>query len=352
MKILVYTDLHCSYTSSIMPLYYKDSKYTTRLQMIIDTGKWLNKVATLGKVDMIINGGDTTDSHILRSEEITALSEFFRAIQYDCRHIIITGNHDTFDNNVNFYSTSILSNINNIEVYNKPTKINDELSVLPYASTENISLDTLKSISNKVLLSHIDIKGSHLRSDYIMDTGIDPEILAEYFNLVLNGHLHTAEEIITSKNKIHNIGGISSISFSDSNSYIPSACIIDTETLKIDRYENPFAILFRRLTVNSIEDLLNKIKKFTTKHKYILRVNSPYNIRDEVREILSNKSNVITYRVVSNMIDKRISLSDTNKLDLVDDIESEFINYLKNNTDSLNYPLGKYLEVLGNLGKK
>lgn len=348
-KLGIYTDLHISYTSSIMPLYYKDSKYTTRLQMIIDTAKWMYRVFSDNNVDLILNGGDTLDSHSVRSEEISALSEFYKQSQ-GIPEVHIPGNHEILSNNLDFYSNSILGNLPFIKIYDKPTKINNILSVIPYMSPDNISNDMLKSISNKILLSHIDIKGSHLRPEYIMDTGVEPEIIAEYFNLTLNGHLHTAEKIETSKNKIYNVGSISSISFSDSNSYIPSICIIDTDTLEITRYENPFAILFRRLTVSSTEDLLNKLKKYSANHKYIFRVTAPYIIRNDIKDILSNRSNIIAYRVVSNISNEKSLINyESKKINLVDDIEGEFLKYLESNKDSLNYPFDKYIEVLNSI---
>lgn len=348
MKIGIYSDLHISTTSSIMPLYYKDSKYTTRLQMIIDTSKWMYKTFSDNNVELILNGGDTLDSHTLKSPEISALSEFYSNSK-GVPEIHIPGNHEVFSNNLDFYSDSILRNLSFIKIYDKPTKVNDIISVIPYMSTDNIMPDMLKSISNKILLSHIDIKGSHLRPEYIMDDGIDAEILAEYFNLTINGHLHTAEKIDTSKNLVYNIGSISSISFSDNNNYIPSICIIDTDTLEIKRFNNPFAILFRKITINTIEDLITKLNKLDSGYRYIIRVSTPYDIRDDVKSILSSKANIITYRVVSNIASNSKSIANNIKIDSIDNIEDEFINYISNNRDIINYPLDKYIEVIKSL---
>ena len=58
MKYLIFTDLHLSYNSSILPLSCKNSIYTTRLQMCIDTLKRVFNVAKQENVDKIIFGGD------------------------------------------------------------------------------------------------------------------------------------------------------------------------------------------------------------------------------------------------------------------------------------------------------
>lgn len=346
MKIGIYSDLHISVTSSIMPIYCKDSKYTTRLQMMIDTARWMYKVFEDEKVELILNGGDTMDSHTIRSEEISALSEFY-SYSRGVPEIHIPGNHEILDTELNFYSDSILNNLDFITIYDKPTKVNDIISVIPYMRAEDISNDMLKSLSNKILLSHIDIKGSHLRPDYIMDSGVNPELLSEYFEFTVNGHLHTAEKLDTTNGIIWNIGSITSGSFNDNNNYIPSICILDTETMNIKRVSNPCAILFRRMNIDSIENLKSKIKSLDKKYKYILRVTAPYNIREATRSILGDEKSIVTYRVVSDMSKSHsISIANSNDLDIKTDMKKEFIEFLNKNSESLNYPLEEYLNVI------
>lgn len=351
MKIGIYTDLHIAYTSSILPLAYStSSKYTTRLQMIIDTGKWLNKLFTDNNVDIIVNGGDTCDSNILKSTEITALAEFFKQFTSDIPHYVITGNHEILDENSEFHATAILDGIGSITVVNKPTKINNYISVLPYMNSNNIDNNLLKSLSNNLLVSHIDIMGSALRAEYIMDTGINSEMLAEYFDFVANGHLHTAEHIHTSKNNVWNIGSVSSISFVDNNEYIPSAIIYDTDTKMFERFENPYTILFRKLNVNSIADVISQTNNLSDNYKYVVRVTCPYDCREEIRQYLDSLSKVITYRVVSNNYGKSINLSNDSllikNLDRQSDMKTEFIKFLNKNSDSMKYPIKEYMKVL------
>ena len=346
MKIGIYSDLHISVTSSIMPIYCENSKYTTRLQMMIDTAKWMYKVFEDRRVELILNGGDTMDSHTIRSEEISTLSEFY-SYSRGIPEIHIPGNHEILDSELNFYSDSILNNLDFITIYDKPTKINDMISVVPYMKAEDVSNDMLKSLSNKILLSHIDIKGSHLRPDYIMDSGVDPELLSEYFDITINGHLHTAEKLNTSKGDIWNIGSITSGSFNDNNNYIPSICILDTDTMTIERINNPNAILFRRINIQSIQQLIERLKSLDKRYKYILRVSVPYNIREDARRIIGNESSVVTYRVVSDMSKSHsISISNSNDLDIKTDMKREFIEFLNKNSESLNYPLEEYIKIV------
>ena len=63
MRILMYSDLHISKTSSILPLSSDNPKYSYRQNMIIETGKYLANLVKQEKPDMIINLGDTFDQH-------------------------------------------------------------------------------------------------------------------------------------------------------------------------------------------------------------------------------------------------------------------------------------------------
>lgn len=343
-KIGLYADLHTSYSSSILPVYCEGSKYTTRLQMIVDTGKWMYNLFDQNNVDYICNLGDTFDSHTVRAEELSAISEFY-SYSHGLREITIIGNHEML--NHNFYATSVLKNYDFIEVYDSPCKLDDCISVLPYMDSEDITYNLLKSISNKILLSHIDIKGSYIRPDYIMPSGVESEALSMYFESVFNGHIHTAEKINTSTNLVMNIGSISSISFSDSNTYIPSVCIYDTDSMKLERFNNTNAILFRRVEVSNVSEFIKYVNNLDKSYRYALRISCPYNIRDAIKKIASDNENIIVNKVVA-IIDN--SSRDIKKLDIVksndSDIKSDFLNFIKNNSSILSAPIDEYISIL------
>ena len=346
-KILIYSDLHCSYTSSILPLFSANSegneKFTVRLNMIINTGKWLSALAEENKVDLIINGGDTFDSIVVKAEELVGISEFFKAFnKLKCKHYVLVGNHEKV--NESFNGSEIFSGFPNVEVIDKPKKITDEISLLPYMSEKEITNKVLKDLSNKVLVSHIDIQGSCLRDKYILESGVNPEFLGAYFEFVANGHLHTAEKLNTTQGQIWNIGGVSSISFVDNQEYIPSCVIYDTNTNSFVRYKNPYAILFRKLSVDSVKDLLKERKKLTD-YKYVLSIKySNYEQKVELQSILDKTDNVLSYKLVNEVIDARSSKPDES-IDLSAlDIKSKFEEFL--DTSELKYDKKEYLKIL------
>lgn len=356
MKLGIYSDVHACVTSSIMPNHCNDSKYSVRLQMIIDTFKWMYEQFENEKVDVICNCGDLFDRHTVRAEELNAVSDAYK-YSHGTKEIHIVGNHEILDANRNFYSTALLSNFPFITICDKPIKLDDTISVLPYMRTEEITDSLLRCLKNKVLLSHIDIMGSHLRADYIMDTGVNCELLAEYFDMTINGHLHTAEKMDTTKNQVWNIGSVTSSSFSDSNDYIPSICIYDTDTKKLKRINCPYAILFRRMTITSLKDLLNKLDNLNKithgnpninngKYKYILRITAPYDIKEKVRDIIKSDDNIIASKIIvtvdSNTVIQTVK---TDKIDTVQDMKKEFSKFLDTQS-TLKYPINLYKSIL------
>lgn len=347
LKVLIYTDLHCSYNSSILPL-FKDSKskYTIRLDMILKTGKWISQIAKEENVDIIINGGDTFDNIIVKTEELECISEFFRNFQeLKIPHYITVGNHEKV--NDDFNAVEILSNYPEIKIIKEPTKINDKISILPHMDSKKVTNALLKTISNDILVSHIDIQGSCLRDSYILDFGVNPELLASHFKFVANGHLHTAEHLETTQNEVWNIGGVSSISFVDNQEYLPSLVILDTDTLTFKRIPNPHSILFRRFTIDSLKDLVKDLKELDKNYKYALTVKyTNYDIKADVQETLEKNKKVIAFKLVNAFVNKTKLNQDTSSLAANLDVTSKFIDFLNEHTDSLKYDAKEYLSIV------
>lgn len=369
MKLLVVADMHLAYTSSILPIFHSDSMYTTRLQYMIDTVKWYEDLAKKENVAYIINLGDLTDANILRSEEITALSEAYACRNQDSiPEIYIVGNHDMLTDDHRFSATTILSRIPNFYVYTEPTKMtltaNDETietTLLPYINWKKIDHEFLKKWNSDILFSHIDIMGSSLYKVFGNDIGIDPNLLEMYFNQVYNGHIHLQEHLDTKKEAIWNVGSLTSLSFSDSNKYIPGAHIIDTKTGGLKTVENPYNILFRKMKVSSLSDLIDRLKKYDPKYKYVLRVEIPFNIREDAKKLIEKEENIIAYRLLLDR--KNISLTNESKanLEIIDknNIRYKFMDFIKSfadeNDKELKYPVASYINLISSMesgGKK
>lgn len=363
MKFLIVADMHLSYTSSILPIYQKDSMYTTRLQYIIDTVKWYEQLAKDEHVDYIINLGDLTDSNILRAEELTALAE-----AYSCRdknsipELYIVGNHDTLTDDHRYNATSILRSIPGFTIFNKPTKMelktdNDskEVTFLPYMNWKDIDHEFLKKYNSDILFSHIDITGSSLYKAFSIDIGIDPNLLCMYFNNVYNGHIHLQERLECSKNNIWNVGSLTSSSFSDSNKYIPGAHIVDTELNSFKTIPNPYDILFRKFSIESITELKTQLSKLDKTYRYVLRIDVPYKLKEDISKMLEKEDYVIASRLIINRKNIGASINDVTQLEIVDknNIKYKFIDFIKSFEDDtgkeLKYPVKSYTDLISNI---
>lgn len=341
MKIGIFADMHISTTSSILPLTSSDSKWTRRLKMMKDTYDWMMDIFKEKKVDVIVNLGDFFDSHTLTSEELSLYSEFK---PIDIPVFSLVGNHEVL--NKMYYSCSILDN-----VIDEPKLLDIhgcKLAFLPYMKSEDVTSELLSKISsdNCILFSHIDIKGSMLRPDYIMSSGVEPELLSWYFGTVFNGHLHTYEKMLVSDCNIYNIGSVTSKSFSDSNDYIPHISIYDTESKSLEFFDNHNAVLFRKISGNSLYDIITALDKLDSSYEYAIRATVPYSIVKDVNEELRKQDKVSSFRVIGKISNNSdvINNSVNSSVDIAD-MGEEFINFLEDRTDR-KYSMKDYESII------
>lgn len=346
MRIGIYTDVHCCYTSSIMPLHNSESKYTTRLQMIVDTFSWMYDVFDNNSVDLIINCGDLFDSHNIRAEEICAMSD---ALSFGGQipEFHILGNHEIVDNNRTFYANGLLSRCDHIQLVDQPLKLSNGISLLPYMPWQQAT-EVLPLLSNKYLFSHIDIKGSNVTPTHALTDGVDPTKLSDLFTIVVNGHLHSPQSW---GNKIFNIGSTTSLSFSDNSDYNPRISILDTNTNTFEFFDNPYAIRFVKLAVQDMSDLSTQLSK---PYSMILRIQCSSALKPEVDQLLADSGNVIASRI--QLTDAHINTSsadkaNTDQLNAESSVMQQFHDFLDGYSE-LKYPKEDYFAVLRELEAK
>lgn len=343
MKIGVYTDAHCAYTSSILPIHCEGSKYTTRLQMIIDTFRWMYDTFEEAEVDLIVNCGDLFDSFKVRAEEISALAEALK-FSTGIPEIHVIGNHEVLDKTRNFYATALLDNYPHIQIISTPTKLDNGLSFLPYMTTEEAN-DIIPMLSNDILFSHIDLKGSLVTPQYALESGVEPVSIGSYFKLVLNGHLHSPQSL---NKAVHNIGACTSLSFSDNSEYVPHICILDTDTLEMNYIKNPYAICFRKLEPG-IDSLKKHLSDPSRSNLEVVRITVPASQRSEAERLISADDKILTSRITSEVESVgNVESPVPEHLEIENDVSSKFIEFLQTSSD-LTYPLENYLAVVNEL---
>lgn len=340
MRIGIYTDVHCCYTSSILPIHCKSSKYSVRLQMIIDTFRWMYETFRKNNVDLIINCGDLFDSYNIRAEEVCAMSE---ALSHggDIPEIHVLGNHEIVDNHRTFYANGLLSQCSHIKVVDQPLKLQNGISLLPYMPWNN-AVEVIPMLSNRYLFSHVDIKGSAVTPQHCLTEGVDPDKLTDFFELVVNGHLHSPQSW---RNKIFNIGATTSLSFSDNSSYRPRVSILDTTTNNFQFFTNPYAITFIKASISNIEELRNYLNSYPK----VMRIQCASALKPEIEQILVDREDVVAYRIQTT--DAQIlTEAEAPSVDTAVDggLITQFREFITS-FDDLKYPVDDYIRVINEM---
>jgi len=311
--------------------------------MVIDTFKWMYQLFEDNGVDLIVNCGDLFDAHTVRAEEVAALSE---ALSYSrgTPEIHLLGNHEILDRRRNFYATALLRNYSHIEVIDIPVKWESGLSFLPYMDFSEAE-ESIVMLKNDILFSHIDIKGSKVTPQYELEVGVEPVNLSNTFKLVLNGHIHNMQKWYGS---VYNIGATTSLSFSDNSDYIPGVRILDTSTMEFEPYHNPHSIRFIKMDVDDVKWLSSRIDKVFG-NKVVVKLQVPFEMRDDVDKMLQQHEKVLTYRIQTDRVNSSV-VKETAKFELntSQDVYSKFEEFLERQ-DGLKYPLENYKQFVTEL---
>ena len=269
-KFLIYTDNHFSTTSSIVRS--NGEEFSTRLENQIESINWAEQIAVEKGCSEVIHLGDFFDKPDLTSQELSAL----KCIKWnDLPHTFICGNHEMGSNDLRFNSLNALNKIGT--VIDKPTIKSGygyEILLLPYILESNRKplkdyLDearheywdsklTTCEYKQSIILSHNDIAGVNY-GQYVSKAGFSIKEIEDHCDLFLNGHLHNRSKVTEI---IHNIGSLTGQNFTeDAYKYSHCAVVLDTEALSVEYIENPYALNFYKIEVNSIAELEEQLKE-------------------------------------------------------------------------------------------
>lgn len=340
MKILFYTDVHWSTYSSIFRR--RGSKYSQRLESCIESVSWAEQLAEELEVDLIVCGGDFFDQKDLRAEELTALQE----VKFSTRipRIFLVGNHELYTSDKEIASSHLFTLIPNTTVVSQPSKydIDETTSIvfLPYISeSERKPLSEYTSDACKpIVFSHNDIAGIQM-GKFVSTAGFSVDEIEQNCGLFINGHLHN-EAIIGSQGKIINVGNLTGQNFGeDGLKYNHKAVVVDTDTLSVMSYVNPYCARFFNIDTRIDKDYASLIP--TLPHYSCVMVRCLDNETTGVKELLNNNINISNYRIVT--------YSDCKQLDQVPIVELSKIDHVKSFKEYVTNELGNDANLLKEL---
>lgn len=296
MKILIFSDCHWSTNSSIVRS--RGQKFSTRLEFLINSMNWLNELAIKENCKEMICAGDFMDKSILNDEEITALQKI---CWNDLPCIFLCGNHESSVADLRYSSIKAVESGSRLIVsdsgYNQICD-NTQIHFLPYVLETD--KQELKSYLNKdsscnkhIIISHNDIAGINY-GGFESILGFSIEEIEENCNLFINGHLHNSEWITSN---ILNVGSFSGHNFTnDSKRYNYGVWILDTDTLSLTFYENPYSLNFYKLDVKQ-EKELSQIEEI--KQNAVLSIKTNKELVFKVKELIQKfEDKIIESRIV------------------------------------------------------
>lgn len=328
MKILIYSDNHwCQYSSIVRK---RGTKYSLRLENQLQSVNWAESLSKILGCEQVVCCGDFFDTSTLNAEEISALQH----IQWnkDVPHTFLCGNHEMATNDLSFNSMKALELLPFVNVITTPTiaEYSDyKILYLPYILEENrknlVDYAT-KDNSKLIVFSHNDIKGIQM-GKFKSETGFSMKEIENNCDMFINGHLHNG--IRFCKNGF-NIGNLTGQNFSEDATYYKHCVfVLDTNTLNIEVYENPYAFNFYKidLTVDGNRYVFNNMKNA------ILTVRCYENEVAEIKELLNNKENIIEYRLIVQTIavkDDSIEMAELKSVDHLDMFRNYILETLGN----------------------
>lgn len=247
----------------------------TRFDLAKQFLTWINEVVVTHKPDLIVNLGDTFDTHaVLRSEVMTEFMNHVDACREVAPYIYLVGNHDMYKpNDAKYHALShLVGKLDNFSIIESVQNLYG-MTFVPYV--HNPELFPKKTL--EICVAHQTFKGADY-GDITTKDGIDASSI-EDVQLIISGHIHKRQILDAGGREIRYIGSPFSQSASDINQ-IKGVSIIDTATFKEEFIICPLpvwkGIKYELSPVFSTEDMHEDlILQLNDKDHWVLEITGP-----------------------------------------------------------------------------
>jgi len=186
---------------------------------------WINGVVEKHKPDLVVNLGDTFDTHaVVRSEVLTEFMKHVVEVQKTCPYVYLIGNHDMYKPNDSKYHvmSHLKGKIKDFWVVDEVVDL-EGMTFVPYIhKPEDFPKQTLP-----ICIAHQTFKGADY-GDITTKDGVDASSLLGT-EIIYSGHIHKRQQLDAGRVQVVYIGTPFSQNASDINQ-IKGVSIIDTET--------------------------------------------------------------------------------------------------------------------------
>jgi len=219
---------------------------------------WVYQVVVDTKPDIVVNLGDTFDTHaVVRSELLFEFKKHLQSVTPLCPYFYVLGNHDFFKpNDSTYHALQAFAGVyENLVVVDKIMHKKDlGITFVPYQPDHaSFPLETLP-----ICVAHQTFAGCDF-GGYRPDDGVDADKVSA--ELIVSGHIHKKQAF----GKVYYPGSPYSQSMKDIGQ-IKGLSILDTNTYKFQFLQSPLpswqslevAVSDVKTTISSIENSINQ----------------------------------------------------------------------------------------------
>lgn len=278
MRYLCFSDIHFHGTHRFSHI--TDEGYTIRELEHLSCAQTLIDICNKEDIDRIVFCGDLYQAvgDNLSTQTQSAVCEFVEKISKIKPLDMLVGNHD-LSGTTNFKAVHKLipfKYFDNVTVYDSPVE-KDGIVYMPYCTSDEYAttvLENIKDKKNKVVFSHLELKGINLGNGIETTHGVPLDLLSQ-FKMTIQGHYHGSSSYGPN---IKVIGSTQRLSFKDPGKSRNNIIIYDTATNKVERrsFNCPDWLTF---TDDNIDDILT-----TDLNNYVkVEVSSDILLTDDIK---------------------------------------------------------------------
>ena len=278
MRYLCFSDIHFHGTHRFSHI--TDEGYTIRELEHLSCAQTLIDICNKEDIDRIVFCGDLYQAvgDNLSTQTQSAVCEFVEKISKIKPLDMLVGNHD-LSGTTNFKAVHKLipfKYFDNVTVYDSPVE-KDGIVYMPYCTSDEYAttvLENIKDKKNKVVFSHLELKGINLGNGIETTNGVPLDLLLQ-FKMTIQGHYHGSSSYGPN---IKVIGSTQRLSFKDPGKSRNNIIIYDTATNKVERrsFNCPDWLTF---TDDNIDDILT-----TDLNNYVkVEVSSDILLTDDIK---------------------------------------------------------------------
>jgi DNA repair exonuclease SbcCD nuclease subunit len=209
----------------------------TRFDLTTQFITWINHVVETTKPDLVVNLGDTFDTHAVVRSEI--MSEFMRHVDR-CRsvapYVYLLGNHDMFKPNDSKYHalSHLVGRIDNFTIVDQVQELYG-MTFVPY----QFDIKNFPKETKEICIAHQTFKGADY-GDITTKDGVDAGDIVGA-QIIYSGHIHKRHRLDGRGASVVYVGSPFSQSSSDIDQ-IKGVTLVDTETYKETFIECPLPV--------------------------------------------------------------------------------------------------------------